>query len=64
MLGILGAGGQPLTAMGVVMAEPAHVVAPAPLLAGKPCRECGNHSVIHRDGCEFCTACGAIGSCG
>lgn len=64
MLGILGADGLPLTAMGVVMAEPAHAPAPAPLLAGKPCRECGNHSVIHRDGCEFCTACGAIGSCG
>jgi len=24
----------------------------------------GNMSVIKKDGCEFCTACGAIGACG
>jgi ribonucleoside-diphosphate reductase alpha chain len=31
---------------------------------GKPCKECGNAAVIKKDGCEFCTACGAIGACG
>ena len=33
-------------------------------LPGKRCAECGNAAVIHKDGCEFCTACGAIGACG
>ncbi len=32
--------------------------------SGKPCPECGNSTVIRKDGCEFCTACGAIGACG
>jgi ribonucleoside-diphosphate reductase alpha chain len=31
---------------------------------GKKCPECGAHAVIKKDGCEFCTACGAVGSCG
>ena len=30
----------------------------------KRCPECGNATVIRKDGCEFCTACGAIGACG
>lgn len=63
MLGILNADGTPVTAMGVVMAEEAQRPAAEPL-AGKTCRECGNRTVIKKDGCEFCTACGAIGSCG
>ena len=33
-------------------------------LLGKLCKECGNSAVIRKDGCEFCTACGAIGACG
>jgi ribonucleoside-diphosphate reductase alpha chain len=33
-------------------------------LHGRRCKECGNTAVIHKDGCEFCTACGAIGACG
>jgi ribonucleoside-diphosphate reductase alpha chain len=49
--------------MGVVMAEEAKRPAAAPQ-GGKTCRECGNRTVIKKDGCEFCTACGAIGSCG
>jgi ribonucleoside-diphosphate reductase alpha chain len=32
--------------------------------AGKACPECGNHTLIHKDGCEFCTACGFVGQCG
>jgi ribonucleoside-diphosphate reductase alpha chain len=31
---------------------------------GKRCPECGNYAVIRKDGCNFCTACGAIGACG
>ena len=34
------------------------------IIVGKVCPECGNASVIKKDGCEFCTACGAVGSCG
>jgi ribonucleoside-diphosphate reductase alpha chain len=33
-------------------------------MAGKPCPECGNATVIHKDGCDFCTACGYVGACG
>ncbi|MFN0185379.1 MAG: LAGLIDADG family homing endonuclease [Aquabacterium sp.] len=33
-------------------------------LAGKACPECGNATLIHKDGCEFCTSCGHIGMCG
>jgi ATP-dependent RNA helicase RhlE len=33
-------------------------------IIGKPCKDCGNMAVIKKDGCEFCTACGAIGACG
>ncbi len=33
-------------------------------MAGKACPECGNHSLIHKDGCEFCTSCGFVGQCG
>ncbi len=64
MLGILTEEGLPIKAMGVVTDEPAHVARQAPTIAGKPCKECGNSTVIKKDGCEFCTACGAIGACG
>jgi ribonucleoside-diphosphate reductase alpha chain len=33
-------------------------------MAGKKCGECGAHAVIRKDGCDYCTQCGAIGSCG
>jgi ribonucleoside-diphosphate reductase alpha chain len=33
-------------------------------LAGKTCPECGNPTMIKKDGCEFCTACGFVGQCG
>ncbi|NYT66666.1 adenosylcobalamin-dependent ribonucleoside-diphosphate reductase [Alcaligenaceae bacterium] len=64
MLGILTADGMPINAMGVVAAEPTNVAAVNVSMVGKPCNECGNHSVIRKDGCDFCTACGAMGSCG
>jgi len=31
---------------------------------GRRCGECGNYAMIKRDGCDFCTACGAQGGCG
>jgi ribonucleoside-diphosphate reductase alpha chain len=34
------------------------------LMQGALCTECGNYTVIKKDGCDFCTACGAVGSCG
>ena len=50
-------------ASGVAMAAAA--AGPAVrLMAGKACPECGNHTLIQKDGCEFCTACGFVGQCG
>ncbi len=76
MLGVLDESGMPLSAMGILAApglksgtagEPGLVSSAgtgmAPM-AGKPCPECGNHTLIHKDGCEFCTACGFVGQCG
>jgi ribonucleoside-diphosphate reductase alpha chain len=62
MLGVLDERGFPLREMGVLEA-PRNGQAPA-VQAGKPCPECGNASVIHKDGCDFCTACGYVGQCG
>jgi ribonucleoside-diphosphate reductase alpha chain len=38
--------------------------APMPVMAGKKCSECGAHAMVRKDGCDFCTQCGYIGSCG
>jgi ribonucleoside-diphosphate reductase alpha chain len=35
-----------------------------PVMAGARCKECGNMTVIRKDGCDFCTACGWTGTCG
>lgn len=67
MLGVLDEEGFPLHAMGILQApEPktAGAANAAPVLAGRPCPECGNATLIHKDGCDFCTACGHIGQCG
>jgi ribonucleoside-diphosphate reductase alpha chain len=34
------------------------------IMAGKKCPECGAHTMIRKDGCDYCTNCGFIGSCG
>lgn len=34
------------------------------VMAGKPCSECGAHAVIRKDGCDYCTQCGHLGTCG
>ncbi|MBA3059589.1 MAG: adenosylcobalamin-dependent ribonucleoside-diphosphate reductase [Gammaproteobacteria bacterium] len=62
MLGVLDEQGFPLRDMGVLDA-PKNQGAPS-TMAGKICPECGNPTVIHKDGCDFCTACGYVGQCG
>ncbi len=44
--------------------ESALAAAPLPVMAGKKCAECGAHAVIRKDGCDYCTQCGHVGSCG
>ncbi|MBN8556836.1 MAG: adenosylcobalamin-dependent ribonucleoside-diphosphate reductase [Proteobacteria bacterium] len=34
------------------------------VMAGKKCPECGAHAMIRKDGCDYCTQCGYVGSCG
>jgi ribonucleoside-diphosphate reductase alpha chain len=63
MLGVLDERGYPLRDMGILQLPENTLMQPAPM-AGARCPECGNATLIHRDGCEFCTACGHIGSCG
>ncbi len=62
MLGVLDEQGFPLREMGV-LATPSVPGTPAPQ-AGRVCPECGNATMIHKDGCDFCTACGYVGQCG
>ena len=67
MLGVLDERGYPVDEMGVLeipAADRETEDAGYPMLAGKRCPECGNATLIKKDGCEFCTACGAIGACG
>jgi len=47
-------------------AEPVQVAAglAPPVMAGKKCSECGAHAVIRKDGCDYCTQCGHLGTCG
>ena len=35
-----------------------------PVMVGKKCVECGAHAVIRKDGCDYCTQCGHLGTCG
>ena len=44
--------------------EPGISHAPAGAMTGKKCPECGAHAMIRKDGCDYCTQCGHIGSCG
>lgn len=40
------------------------VAASPPAMVGKKCGECGAYAVIRKDGCDYCTQCGHIGTCG
>ncbi|MBC8021691.1 MAG: adenosylcobalamin-dependent ribonucleoside-diphosphate reductase [Burkholderiales bacterium] len=62
MLGILDERGYPTREMGILEA-PRGDEEPA-LMKGARCRECGNYTVIRKDGCDFCSACGWTGICG
>ena len=65
MLGVLDERGYPVNEMGVLEMPEDERERPVYMrLLGQQCKECGNVAVIKKDGCEFCTACGAIGACG
>jgi len=65
MLGILDENGYPTREMGIL-----EVPGSTPekggvkIMQGSLCGECGNMTVIRKDGCDFCSACGAVGACG
>ncbi len=61
MLGLLNEDGTPVRQMGI-LEEP--VRGAARVLAGSACPECGNKTLIRKDGCDYCTACGYTGICG
>ncbi|MCU0768728.1 MAG: adenosylcobalamin-dependent ribonucleoside-diphosphate reductase [Burkholderiaceae bacterium] len=65
VLGILDDDGRAIQSAGILALPDAvkvieHETAP---VKGKVCASCGAAAVIKRDGCEFCTACGATGNC-
>ncbi|THF66928.1 adenosylcobalamin-dependent ribonucleoside-diphosphate reductase [Pseudothauera nasutitermitis] len=62
MLGVLDEKGYPTREMGIL--ESPRDDSEPQLMQGARCNECGNHTVIRKDGCDFCTACGAVGTCG
>ncbi|MCK2095751.1 adenosylcobalamin-dependent ribonucleoside-diphosphate reductase [Thauera aromatica] len=62
MLGVLDERGYPTREMGIL--ESPRDDSEPKLMQGTLCAECGNHTVIRKDGCDFCTACGAVGTCG
>ena len=64
MLGILDEAGFPLQQMGILEAPEDTTSNKVLPTLGKLCGECGNHTMIRKDGCDFCTACGAVGTCG
>ncbi len=63
MLGVLDEDGYPMQEMGILQSPTGDASAPGPIAGGR-CPECGNATMIHKDGCDFCTACGHIGMCG
>jgi ribonucleoside-diphosphate reductase alpha chain len=62
MLRILDENGYPTREMGIL--ETPQEKGAVKVQQGALCSECGNYTVIRKDGCDFCTACGAVGSCG
>ena len=65
MLGILDSDGYAVETMGVMQKQGENkTLHNPPAQAGKECSECSSLTVIKKDGCDFCTACGSVGSCG
>ncbi len=62
MLGILGEDGLPVRQMGIL--EQPTTPGQARVMAGSACPECANTTLIRKDGCDYCTACGYTGVCG
>ena len=62
MLGILDENGAPRTQMGI-LATPERGTEPK-VMKGSRCPECGNATLIRKDGCDWCSACGYTGACG
>ena len=62
MLGILREDGTPGTQAGLIEEKAADGT--TPVMKGAACPECGNHTMIRKDGCDYCTACGYVGVCG
>jgi len=53
--------GEPVPQLGT----PEATAAAAPqVIAGRKCPECGAHAMIRKDGCDWCSNCGHMGSCG
>lgn len=52
---------QPAPSTAATPASPPENNAP---VSGQKCPDCGAHAMIKKDGCQFCTACGFVGSCG
>jgi ribonucleoside-diphosphate reductase alpha chain len=57
-------GGAPVAMAPQGQAEPELPGMPSSVMAGKKCPECGAHAMIRKDGCDYCTSCGHLGSCG
>lgn len=69
LLGILNQDSEPVEQMGVLdqpvrQATSAAAATARQVMNGKKCPECHRYAVVKRDGCDFCTSCSAIGSCG
>lgn len=66
MLGVLDSNGHPIQQLGYFHQEGRTVkTGGAKAVSGyKACPECSKYTVVRKDGCDFCTACGHQGSCG
>lgn len=66
MLGILDEDGYPIESMGVMQSEGVKEggITTVAAQAGKQCPECSSLTLIKKDGCDYCTSCFFIGSCG
>ncbi len=62
LLGVLDERGYPRREMGILQTP--RTKSEARVMQGALCRECGNYTVIRKDGCDFCSACGWVGVCG
>jgi ribonucleoside-diphosphate reductase alpha chain len=65
VLGILDDDGRAIQSAGILALPEAvkRIENESAPVKGKVCKSCGAAAVIKRDGCEFCTACGATGQC-